>query len=483
MSRADQNFRRTSIVATLGPRTRQPAMIRRLVAAGMSVARINFSHTSEPDVRALVRGIRDAAGRAGRPVAIMGDLPGPKLRPGPVESGPVLLRRGQEVRLYTRRIPTTVDRLGVDLRALVRDVKPGDRLLIDDGRVRLRALDITRDYVLCHVDVGGRVGATRGLNLPDTRLKLPALTRRDRELARLSVHLDLDYLALSFVRHSRDILALRRLLRSEGSDLPVIAKIEKPEALDDLPAIIAASDGVMVARGDLGVELSVEDVPATQRRILMEAQRQFKPAIVATQMLESMIEQPSPTRAEVSDVANAVFDGADAIMLSGETAVGAYPVEAVRTMHRVAVKAECVITPDATLEEGRTSPDALVQTAAMAAVRAAGHLGARCLVCHTESGRTARMLSMCRPQIPILGLASSPRTLRRLCLYRGVTPWLLMPGRSYDSALSEIRRLLLSEKQARPGDLVVLLSATPIRRRGQADTIKFLRIERPAPRR
>jgi pyruvate kinase len=470
--------RRTRIVATIGPVSNRPAMINKLMRAGMDVARINFAHEADVDVARLVRVLRAEARKLNRPVAILGDLAGPKLRTGPVADGPVQLRRGQMVQVYNRQIPSEKGRVGVNLPSLTGDVKKGHRVLLDDGRIRLRTMAKARDHLVCRVEEGGWITPRRGLNLPDSRIRVPALTPADRAHLKLAVALGFDVLALSFVRSADDILTLKRALGRLGSEIPVIAKIEKPEALTDLAAVIAAADGVMVARGDLGVELSPEEVPVAQKKILAETCRQFKPTIVATQMLESMIESATPTRAEASDIANAVFDGADALMLSGETAVGKHAVEAVRTMHRIAVAAE-QSDRDLAAPARRTlaGPDALARATAEAGVEAATRLGARYLICYTESGRTARMLSKLRPPMPILALASSIQTVRRLRLLWGVTPYRMKPGRNYDRTLRRLGELLRKAKLAARGDLVVMLSATPLSKHAEADTIKLLRLE------
>lgn len=467
-------FLRTRIVATLGPATCDAGVIRKLIKAGIDVARINFAHSGKFDLEKLVETVRSEASKLGRPLAIMGDLGGPKLRTGETPEGDVHLVRGTKIRLFPRQIPSIPGHIGVNLPSLTRDVKKGHRVLINDGQIRLRTTSVRPEYLTCVAETDGIITARRGLNLPDSSLSVPALTPHDKKCVQIAVKLGFDLLALSFVRQAKDIVSLQRLLKKQNSDIPVIAKIEKPEALRDLPAIVKASYGVMVARGDLGVELSPEEVPLIQKRILAEARRQMKPTIVATQMMESMIDAPTPTRAEASDIANAVFDRTDALMLSGETAIGKYPVETVRTMRRIALAAEgSVLGEHSSLKTDTSETRSIIRMAAGAAVDSAAALGARYLICYTESGRTARMLSGRRPPVPILAFTTSAVVVRRLCISWGVFPNIMKTGKDYDSTIREVSTLLLESGVASKGDKVVMLTGTPIEKHGEADTIKL----------
>lgn len=472
------DFLRTRIVATLGPATCKPKVIRALIKAGTDVARINFAHSSPVDIAKLVRIVRSEASKLGRPVAIMGDLGGPKLRTGEAPEGGISLVRGAKIRVFSRQIASSPGNIGVNLPSLTRDVKKGDRVLLNDGQICLLTTHVRPEYLTCIAKTDGIITSRRGLNLPDSKLSVPAITPYDKKCITIAIALGFDLLALSFVRAAKDVIGLQRLLKKQNSDIPIIAKIEKPEALLDLPAIIRASYGVMVARGDLGVELSPEKVPLVQKAILAEARRQMKPTIVATQMLESMIEAPTPTRAEASDIANAVFDRTDALMLSGETAVGKYPVETVKTMRRIALAAEESVLWD----HKSLSPDAfetrsIIRMAAGAAVDCAAALKARYLICYTESGRTARLLSGRRPPVPILALTTSPDVVRRLSISWGVFPHIMKPGKDYDSTIRAVSKLLITLGLASKGDTVVMLTGTPIQKHGLADTIKLFTVE------
>jgi pyruvate kinase len=390
----------------------------------MSVARLNFSHGTKEDVERRSDAVREAAGREGRPVAILADLQGPKVRLGTFSGGKALLRRGKTFVLTTRKVAGTEEGASVDHGGLPCEVRKGDAILLNDGLVRLKVLSTDDRDVRCRVEEGGEVSDRKGVNIPTRETTLPSLTPKDRADLSFALSLGVDCVALSFVRSAKDVEGLKRILRGYGESLPVIAKLEKAQALENLGSILRAADGVMVARGDLGVEVGVENVPALQKRIIREANLAGVSVITATQMLETMIRNPVPTRAEVSDVANAVEDGSDAVMLSAETAAGAFPEAAVETMRRVVEKAEAYVSRPP-VELGLAY--GVEGVVADAACRAAATLGARAIAVFSRSGLTARILSKFHPPAPVVAFTPHEATARRMALYRGVSPRLLSP--------------------------------------------------------
>ncbi|KPK40944.1 MAG: hypothetical protein AMJ69_00445 [Gammaproteobacteria bacterium SG8_47] len=426
----DVSGRRTKIVATLGPASSSARQIKALLEAGVDVVRLNMSHGSHDEHRALVARVRAAARRLGRHVAVLADLCGPKIRVGRFADGTVRLVDGKAVSITTRNLIGTASVIPSQYRRLPRDVRKGERVFLDDGKLQLIVERVRGETVHCRVVHGGLLRDNKGMNLPDTRLSVGAFTAKDRRDAALAVEMGVDLVALSFVRSARDIKQVQRYLLRLGADIPVIAKIEKPEALGNIDAILAESYGIMVARGDLGIELAAERVPLIQRELIEKARIHNRPVIVATQMLESMIERPSPTRAEVGDVAGAALSSADAVMLSGETAVGAYPVAAVQTMDRVVREIEAfqwrrgsfVVRADAnTVVEHQPIREAV----AHAALNLARDLRLRSIVIPTNSGATARIIAAERPLALSLGVCAKETICRRLALHWGVIPVLV----------------------------------------------------------
>ncbi len=466
---------RTKIVATLGPATDSAACIRELTEAGVDVFRLNFSHGTHAEHARRLERVRRVARALGANVCVLQDLQGPKIRTGRLAGGkPVVLRAGAALTITTRSVVGDAECVGTTYRALPRDVGVGDRILLDDGLLELRVEGKSAEAVRCRVVVGGPLGEHKGINLPGVLVSAPAMTAKDRRDLAFGLKLGVDAVALSFVRRAEDVLVARRAIRRHGSDAPVIAKIEQPEALDDLDAILEASDGVMVARGDLGVELPPERVPVLQKRIIREANRRGKPVIVATQMLESMVKNPRPTRAEASDVANAIFDGTDAVMLSAETSIGAYPVEAVGMMSRIAEEAETAFRPDRSLLRGW---EALEVPAAVAdaAVRVAEDVRAAAIVVFTLSGATARLVAQRRPACAIHAFSPSEATCRRLALVWGVEAHGAPMAASTDALVSRAEGLLRRLKAVRPGETLVLVGgATPLP--GATNVVKVLRV-------
>jgi pyruvate kinase len=464
--------RRARIVCTLGPATRTPEAIRSLVEAGMDVARLNASHGTHDDHAALHAAVRQAADATGRAIAVMVDLQGPRIRLGTFEGGSARLERGAEFVLTTAPVRGTSGRAATTYADLARDVKPGDAVLIDDGLVRLEVIGVTGGEVRCRVVEAGVVSDHKGINLPGVAVSAPALTAKDLDDLAFALALGVDLVALSFVRAPEDAAAVRRAMDAAGARLPVIAKLEKPEAVARLEEIVEAFDGLMVARGDLGVEMPLEDVPFTQKRAIRLARERSKPVIVATQMLESMITHSRPTRAEASDVANAVLDGADALMLSGETAVGAYPLEAVRTMGRVIAAAEAhgLASPPRPEEAPREAQDAI----ARAAARVAHDLGACALVAFTESGATARRLASQREGIPLLAFTTQPAVRRQLALSWGVETFVVPRVSHTDEMISGMERAMLELGRGARGDRVVVVAGSPPGTVGSTNLIRVL---------
>jgi len=452
-------LRRTKIIATLGPATVKPAEVSALVEAGMDAARLNCAHETAATLGARVRAIRRAAKQQDRAVATLADLAGPKMRTGEVPEGGVELTPGARFVLTTRKVQGSAEAVSTTYAHLARDVRPGDAILLDDGLLRLHVVSSGDTDVETEVVVGGRLLSRKGLNLPGVPLSGRSLTVKDRADLKAAVAADVDFLAVSFVRKSNDVKQVRALLdRLGATDRPIIAKIERPEALENLEDILKASDGVMVARGDLGVETSSERVPVVQKHVIRRANARGKIAITATQMLDSMISHPMPTRAEASDVANAILDGSDAVMLSGETSVGQYPIEAVRTLERLASFTE-QHADFGEQEHHRAHIDrSRIEHAIAAAAReAAAEIDAAYIVAFTDSGATVRHVSRMRPACGILGFTTSDRVFRRLALRYGVRPMRNRRFRSTDAMLSGALERLRSERLVAPGDRVVVV--------------------------
>ncbi len=465
-------MRRAKIVCTIGPACRDPAVLQRMVAAGMDVARLNMSHgTHETHARALAD-VREAARREGRSLAVLLDLSGPKIRLG-VLPQPVLLHAGDEIRLAPGAEPGAAGVLPVNYPELARELVPGDRISLADGMIPLEVVAVEGEEVRVRVLSGGTVTSHKGLNLPGKGDALPSLTGKDREDLRFGLRQGVDWVALSFVRSPRDIEPVRRVMEEEGVRVPVLAKIEKRQALERIDAIVEAFDGIMVARGDLGVEIPIEDVPGAQKDLIRRAVRRARPVITATQMLLSMVRSPRPTRAETTDVANAILDGTDAVMLSEETAMGKYPVETVATMARIAERAQQMAVPMPErcddLEVGGV-PGAI----ARATWRLAKAVGARVIVTPTKSGSTARLVAATRPDVPILALSSDPGVVAALCLTWGVISRPLTPADStealFEACRHEARRLGL----ASPGQRIVVTAGLPLETPGTTNLVKVL---------
>jgi pyruvate kinase len=450
--------RRSKIVATLGPASSEKAVLERLLRAGVDVIRLNFSHGEPHEHLAAAQAARAFAQAADRPLAVLQDLSGPKIRTGRVAE-PLELVEGQTVVITTdESVDGRPGLISTSYDPLPRDVRPGDRILLDDGHIELRVARTGATEVECVVVHGGPLGSHKGMNLPGVTLSTPALTEKDRRDLAFGIANGVDYVALSFVRKAADVDEAKRLIRELGGSAPLIAKIEKREGVEDLAAILDAADGVMVARGDLGVELSTEEVPVLQKRIIESANAAGKVVITATQMLESMIESPRPTRAEASDVANAILDGTDGIMLSGETAVGSFPVQAVETMARIALYTEQHYGMRAPARVSGHQATLVARSLARVANTVAEELDCRLIVAFTESGTTARLLSSYRPKAPIAALTYNDETYRRLALCWGVTPLRTVYAPTTDEMVARGEELLKAKGLARPGDVVLMMA-------------------------
>lgn len=472
-------MRRAKIVCTLGPATESPEQIRALVDAGMDVARLNLSHGTHADHEAVYERVRAAADASGRGVGILVDLQGPKIRLGRFSEGPVVLQRGGEFTITTEDVAGDASIASTTHEGLPGDVGPGDTVLVDDGRVALQVVDVEGPRVTTRVVEGGEVSDHKGLNLPGANVSTPAMSAKDIEDLRWALHLRADMVAMSFVRSAADIDAVHAIMDEEGTRLPVIAKIEKPQAVENLDEIVRAFDGIMVARGDLGVELPLERVPMVQKRAVALARRLAKPVIVATQMLDSMIAAPRPTRAEVSDVANAILDGADAVMLSGETSVGRYPIDAVRTMASiVATTEDQALSAIAPLH---TTPRTRGGAVTLAASQIGDWLGATFLVAFTHSGDTARRMARLRSPIPVLAFTPVPATRSQLALTWGVETFLVSVADSTDDMVRQVDQALNELGRWQEGDSVVVVAGTPPGRSGTTNTLRLHRFGESIP--
>jgi pyruvate kinase len=470
-------MRSTKIVATIGPSSREPDVLTAMILAGMDVARLNFAHGT-PDEHAETAGrVREAAERAGREVAILGDLPGPKLRLGPVAGGVAELGRGTRVVLTPAEVEGTAERLAVAWQGFAELVDEGDVCYLADGAVRLRVDEISDGEVVTRVEVGGSVASRQGLNLPNVTVSLPAVSAEDIALIDVGLDMELDYFALSFVRRREDLDPVREHLAERGVEVPLIAKIEKPQAAANGEEIIDAADGIMIARGDLGIELPIEEVPLVQKRLLALAGRRAKPTITATQMLESMVHSTRPTRAEVADVANAIFDGTDAVMLSQETAVGKHPALAVEMMASIAIATERELPYGRWLAERGPQANNQYHAIAFGAVGAVYQLGLKCIVCPTNTGTTAGLISAYRPKAPVLALSPRQEVVRRCQLLWGVHPRLNEEPMDTLGLIEACAHVAEQEGFAQTGDKIGITAGLPAGSAGGTNLFKVHTLE------
>lgn len=471
-------LRKTKLVGTIGPATRSRQMIEKLVRAGMNVARLNFAHGTHDEHAEVIRTIREVASRLSLPIAILQDLPGPKLRTGGLAKERVRLKEGAYFSLTGAPVTGNEQRVSVSFPGMFDDIRVGDIVFINDGAIQLKVLSVGGGEARCKVVVGGALTGQRGLNVPGVKLNIPSVTDEDLQHLAFGIEQGVDFVAVSFVRAAEDILEVRRFMAKKRAAIPVIAKIEKHEAVADIDRIITAADGVMVARGDLGVEIPLPEVPVVQKQIVQKCNEAGKPVVVATQMLESMINAVRPTRAEVSDVANAIFDGADAVMLSGETAIGKYPVETVKMMAGIVSEAEKVLPYELILlEKGEQVAAQTDDAISYAACRIAQQLKSACIVAFTSSGSTARRVSRYRPEVPILALTSNTAIINRLALAWGIEPYLVAAPTSVDMMFQEAVQLALKTGIARKSDLIVITAGIPMGKSGSTNLVKVHKVE------
>jgi len=476
-------MRRAKIICTIGPACWAAPQLGALIDAGMDVARLNFAHGAYEEHTRVINDLRVAAGERNRPIAILQDLAGPKLRIGAISPEPVVLKAGAMLTLTpesrTAPIaggPSIEGRVGVNYPELAQEVKPGQTILLADGTITLIVRAIDRDTVRCEVVSGGPLSSHAGMNLPGARLSLPAFTKKDEADLRFGLTHGIDLVGLSFVRSARDLAPLRAVCAAMGVTVPVIAKIEKMEALDDLPAIIAAADGLMVARGDLGVEVPLERVPRIQKQIIAAANTAGKPVITATQMLQSMVHEPRPTRAEVADVATAILDGTDAVLLASETASGRYPIESTQQIAKIIVETEQGIDYESRFWRRRMGTERdLPHAITHAACAMASDLGATAILTPTASGGTARRVASYRPGSPIIAVSPNPATVRQLMLCWGVYPILVENFTTTDEMIARAKTAVLDRGLAKADDMVIITSGSPV---GESGTTNLIKAER-----
>ena len=473
-------MRRTKIICTVGPATSAPERLQALVEAGMNVARLNFSHGAYEFHAQTARYLRQISSQQRKPIAIMQDLCGPKIRLGTLPPEGVMVEAGSEVTFVLQDKGESTEELPLPLPTLFAMVRPGEPISINDGRVKLVVSDRDADRIRAHVKIGGLISTHKGVNLPETRLPVSSITEKDLLDLRFGIQLGVDWVAVSFVQSAQDLEPAQRMIEAAGAKIRVIATIERPEAIKNFDSILAAADGIMIARGDLGVEMPIHEVPQIQKDIIRRCNRAGKPVITATQMLESMISAPDPTRAEATDVANSIWDGTDAVMLSGETAVGEYPIAAVQIMHNIAVRTE------QSLQEGSShalchEPGSLsvTESVAEAVCRIAYEIGAKAILCNTSSGGTAQLVSKYRPSTPIIALTPDETVYRQLALSWGVVPLLIPPVHNAEEMFMNVVNRVVDMCLAKDCEQVVITSGVPIGKSGTTSLIKVHSIGQP----
>jgi pyruvate kinase len=478
MKRSNLFGRRTKIVCTLGPATSSATIMEQLIKAGMNVARFNLSHGTYREHARHIQTVKKLSHRLAIPVAILMDLPGAKYRTGKLKDGRATLKKGAQVILTARQMEGDGEVIPINLPTLPQDIKVGDTVLLDDGAMQLKVLERQGTEVRCKVMVGGILTEGRGLVVPGMRTSGPFITDTLRECILFAIKQQPDYLALSFVSNTEDITGVRAILHDNKADMPIIAKIERGVAVDKFDSILVTSEGIMVARGDLGVDIPLEKVPLVQKEIIKKCNQAGKPVITATQMLESMVNVPRPTRAEVTDVANAIFDGTDAIMLSAETSIGKYPIQAVKMMAKIAQEAEDKLPCEQILSErGRLLEQKTDELISYNACHTAQSLGAVALVAFTQSGSTAGRVSKCRPRMPILAITPDAVVAKRLVLRWGVYPFQIAKASSVDELFTTAAKLSKELGLAKPGDLVVITGGIPIGVTGSTNLLKVEKVQ------
>lgn len=477
-----ESYGRTKIVCTLGPASSKPEVLQGMIEAGIDIIRLNFSHGTHDEHRDLLATIRQISEKMGEHITILQDLQGPRIRVGQLGKASIELKNDEPLTITMEEVVGDEERISTTYKGLVKDVSQGNRILIDDGRIELKVLGVKDSDIFCRVVTGGLLKSHKGMNLPGASISVSALTEKDRVDLEFGLANDIDYVALSFVRKAEDIRELRELIVAKGpkgKKVPIIAKIERSESVDCFDAILPEVDGVMVARGDLGVELPAEDVPMIQKMIIRKCNESGKPVIIATQMLESMIENPRPTRAEASDVANAVLDGADAVMLSGETSVGKHPVEAVQIMDRIIRKAETQMPEglQVEVESMRNPVRDVVDAVGRAACVLAKQVGAAAIVPLTYSGRSAQVVAKYRPKARIVAVTGGDKIVRRLNLYWGVRSIIVDQMSDFDSSLKLVLEKLLEAGHVQKRDYIVVTAGIPLMQMGTTNMVKVQKVE------
>ncbi|MCF6092947.1 pyruvate kinase [Microaerobacter geothermalis] len=467
-------IRKTKIICTIGPASEEIETLKRLIESGMNVARLNFSHGDYEEHGRRIENIREAARQLGANVAILLDTKGPEIRIGKLLEEPIQLHAGDQITLTTEELLGTKEKISITYSGLPGDVHKDSTILLDDGLIELKVISVTNKEILCRVVNGGELKSRKGVNVPGAQIKLPGITKKDADDIKFGISRGIDFIAASFVRKASDILEIREILENEQADfIKIIAKIENREGVNHVDEILEVADGIMVARGDLGVEIPAEEVPLVQKQLIKKCNNKGKVVITATQMLDSMQRNPRPTRAEASDVANAIFDGSDAIMLSGETAAGKYPVEAVDTMVKIALKTEEALTyreilTNQSLAQQKNITDAISQAVANAAL----DLEASAIITSTESGHTARMISKYRPKAPIIAITPNPKVMRHLALVWGVVPLQGIPAETTDEMLDIAINTSIDSGLIKRGDLVIITAGVPVREPGTTNLMK-----------
>ncbi len=471
-------LRKTKLVCTIGPASSPSWVIEKMIQAGMNVARLNFSHGTREEHAEVIRTIRDFSAALDIPVAILIDLPGPKPRTGRLKEKRVYIKGGDNFSLTSERVPGDEHRISVDFPAFFNDIRARDSIFLNDGAIQLKVISTTNIEVNCKVVVGGLLSDNKGINVPGVRLNVSSITSEDLKHLAFAVEQGVDFVAISFVHSVADVLEIKKILQEKRANIPIIAKIEKREGVNDIDRIIAEVDGIMIARGDLGIEIPLQRVPIVQKEIIRKCNQAGKPVIVATQMLESMVGATRPTRAEVSDVANAIFDRTDAVMLSGETAVGKYPVRAVKTMVSIITETEKVLPYERILREKSEQVTAQTDDAiSYSACHMSQQLGAACIVAYTTSGSTALRVSKYRPKVPILAITPSTNTARRLMLSWGIEPLLAIEPSNVDIMFQQAAQSALQTGIAKKGKLVIITAGIPMGTPGSTNVVKVHRVE------
>ncbi len=470
---------KTKIVATLGPATTTPEKIEALVKAGVDIFRINFSHGTENEHSETIERIKQIAGKFDFPVAILQDLQGPKIRLGKIKNGKAVLNRGAEFILTTKEIIGDEHIASITFPAVIKDVSPGEIIYINDGLIKLKIERIDKENIYTKVIEGGEISDHKGVNFPNTRLSVPAITEKDKKDLQFGLKHGVDLVALSFVKSPDEVEELRNLMKKYGRVVPIISKIEKWEAVENLESIVEVSDGIMVARGDLGVEMPIEQVPIIQKKIISMSNRKGKPVITATQMLNSMIENPTPTRAEVTDIANAIFDGTDAVMLSNETAVGKFPVESVSVMRRVIKNTEksTIFKRFLKSKKDKIEGNSISEAIALSANKIAENVNAKVIITATESGRTALLVSKYKPDVPVIAITPREETLKYLTLKWGVIPVKVKAFKTVDEILEKAVKIVREKGIAKSGDTVVITAGSHTGISGSTDLLKVATVK------